>query len=110
MTPAGVKTILYSFQGGSDGVRPNGSLINVGSALYGTTMYGGRASYGTVFKVTKNGAETVLHAFAGGADGIYPNGSLIDVAGTFFGTTFGGGGSSSCGTYGGCGTVFQVTP
>lgn len=55
----------------------------------------------------------VLHRFArnerhqhGGAN---PAGGLIDVAGTLYGTTSSGG-VYNCGGFGGCGTVFSVSP
>jgi uncharacterized repeat protein (TIGR03803 family) len=59
VTLLGVESVLYSFQGGSDGANPNGDLINVGGTLYGTTSYGGGTGCpsggnngcGTVFKV-----------------------------------------------------------
>jgi uncharacterized repeat protein (TIGR03803 family) len=53
VTPAGVETVLYSFQGAvaSDGAYPYGSLLNVSGTLYGTTEQGGASGYGTVFAV-----------------------------------------------------------
>ncbi|MEJ0044884.1 MAG: choice-of-anchor tandem repeat GloVer-containing protein [Rhodospirillales bacterium] len=90
VTPAGVETVLYSFQGGSDGVEPTG-LIKVGKNFYGTTYGGGTGSFGTVFKLTltKTGGatETVLHSFQG-SDGKFPYGGLINVGGTLYGTTW----------------------
>jgi uncharacterized repeat protein (TIGR03803 family) len=47
-----VETVVYSFGGGSDGVRPRAGLINVGGTLYGTTEGGGASNRGTVFAVT----------------------------------------------------------
>jgi uncharacterized repeat protein (TIGR03803 family) len=60
VTPAGVESVIYSFQGGSDGATPNSSLINVKGTLYGTTYGGGvqarvcraEGGCGTVFAVT----------------------------------------------------------
>jgi uncharacterized repeat protein (TIGR03803 family) len=51
ITPGGVETVLYSFQGAvaSDGAYPYGSLLNVSGTLYGTTEQGGASGYGTVF-------------------------------------------------------------
>jgi len=72
--------------------------------LYGTTQACGSASYGTVFKLSKNREETILHSFAGGADGEFPNdGNLfIDKSGNLYGITSGGGSS-------GYGVVYQVS-
>jgi uncharacterized repeat protein (TIGR03803 family) len=100
-------TALYSFKGAvaGDGAYPVASLINIGSALYGTTQYGGAYGYGTVFRVTAAGTEEVLYSFKGAAagDGAYPVASLINVGGTLYGTTQQGGAS-------GYGTVFAVKP
>ncbi len=71
--------------------------------------YGGGAS-GTVFTITTAGTEEVLHEFGRGSDkGEYPYASLIDVNGTLYGTTAGGGAHTGC-HFGGCGTVFALTP
>jgi uncharacterized repeat protein (TIGR03803 family) len=106
--------VLYKFKGGTDGGLPFAGLIfdGVGN-LYGTTVEGGGAHLGTVFKLTPNSngswTETVLYRFAGGSDGFSPWGGLIfDGAGNLYGTTTQGGGSTACG--GGCGTVFKLTP
>jgi uncharacterized repeat protein (TIGR03803 family) len=118
VTPKGVESVLYSFQGGSDGALPLGDLINVLGTLYGTT-YGGGATgtgcanggCGTVFKVTLKGVESVLHSFQGGSDGANPNAGLVNVGGTLYGTTTQGGDGTGAGCAdGGCGTVFNVTP
>jgi uncharacterized repeat protein (TIGR03803 family) len=110
---AASESVVYSFNGGTDGGVPLASLINVGGTLYGTTMQGGGTGCGgfgcgTVFSVTPTGVEAVLHSFKGGTDGALPFASLINVAGTLYGTTVQGGGTG-CGGYG-CGTVFSVAP
>ena len=56
VTPTGVETILYSFNGGAqDGDEPGGPLIQGNDgALYGTTQFGGSSSglgSGVVFKI-----------------------------------------------------------
>jgi uncharacterized repeat protein (TIGR03803 family) len=112
-TPSGTETTLYSFAGGNDGASPKAGLINVKGTLYGTTSLGGAncgssGGCGTVFAITPSGAETVLYTFGGGTDGRYPVAGLINVKGKLYGTTFLGG--ANCGTRGGCGTVFAVTP
>jgi len=113
----GKETVLYSFNGGSDGANPAGRVIRDGEGnLYSTTTNGGGGNCpagpggcGTVFKVSKSGQETVLYAFAGGSDGFWPqNGVVQDAQGNLYGTTPYGGDLNGCnGT--GCGTVFKVT-
>ena len=104
------ETVIYSFNGGSDGSFPRAGLVfdSVGS-LYGTTAEGGaEASAGTVFELTpSNGAwtETVLFRFEHPyRDGRGPQAGLIfDSNGNLFGTTPTGG-------VGQHGTVFELSP
>lgn len=64
VTPSGVETVLYSFQGGTDGAAPMAALVQGSDgALYGTTSAGGQLYQGTAFRLTLAGAETVLHSF-----------------------------------------------
>jgi len=101
--------VLYSFGGSGDAANPYAGLINVNGMLYGTTAYGGANGDGTVFSITPSGTETVLYSFKGGSgDGAYPFAGLINIKGTFYGTTSEGG--ANCGSSGGCGTVFAITP
>ena len=110
ITPSGAETLLYSFQGGSDGWIPRGDLImDSGGNLYGTTQGGGSSNDGTVFKIAPDGAETLLYAFQPGADGEFPSGGVImDKSGALYGTTYYGGGSGCKGD--GCGVVFKLAP
>ena len=107
MTPEGVVTVRYAFTGGpADGAYPAAALILAADGnFYGTTLSGGSAGLGTVFRMSPAGTVTVVHAFAGGAtDGANPAAALIQAAdGDFYGTTMGGGAS-------GLGTVFRMTP
>jgi uncharacterized repeat protein (TIGR03803 family) len=112
ITASGKPRIIYSFQGGADGIAPQASLVNVNGTLYGTTGGGGTESCsdtglgcGTVFSITPAGEERVIYSFKGSADGTFPTG-LIAVHDILYGTTsFQGDG----GCPGGCGTVFAVT-
>jgi uncharacterized repeat protein (TIGR03803 family) len=71
--------------------------------LYGTTIGGGTAGYGTVFQTTTGGRVTTLHSFDG-TDGKEPIGALVlGTDGNLYGTTALGGAN-------GYGTVFQITP
>ena len=98
----GKETVLYSFQGGTDGAMPSAGLVrDAAGNLYGTTTIGG-AFYGTIFKFDTTGNETVLYSFTGFADGGRPQAGLVlDPAGNLYGTTFSGGAS-------GFGTVFKL--
>ncbi len=58
LTPDGTETILYAFQGGSDGANPYAGLLEKDGTLYGTTNAGGGtgcggSGCGTVFKVSE---------------------------------------------------------
>jgi hypothetical protein len=109
--PAGfAERVIYSFQGGTDGWRPEGRLaVGPGGVLFGGTSEGGLDANGTVFSLTPSPAGYVHHvvyAFTGGADGSGPLAGLIRGPGdTYYGTTAGGG-SAAC--TGGCGTVFLI--
>jgi uncharacterized repeat protein (TIGR03803 family) len=64
VTPGGVETVLYSFQGNDDGATPQAALIQAtDGALYGTTSAGGQQGEGTAFRVALDGTELVLHSF-----------------------------------------------
>jgi uncharacterized repeat protein (TIGR03803 family) len=102
--------VLHTFVG-SDGGNPRAGVIaDSAGNLYGTTIAGGSADFGTVFKIAPDGTETVLHSFQGGSDGYAPSGALVvDKHGNLFGTTLWGGSSAECnGNNYGCGTVFEV--
>jgi uncharacterized repeat protein (TIGR03803 family) len=94
-------TVLYSFTNGSDGARPECSLImDSGGTLYGVASAGGANSKGTVFSYNPTTTTfTTLHAFAGGSDGAYPDGALL-LSGTttLYGTASGYGDASDYGT------------
>jgi uncharacterized repeat protein (TIGR03803 family) len=107
----GTESVVYSFQGGSDGFSPDRGnlLIDAGGNLYGMTFVGGSQSAGTIFKIVPDGTETVFYTFLGGSDGKTPTGGLIaDQSGNLYGTTSQGGGTGCGGA--GCGTVFKIAP
>ncbi len=108
------ESVLYTFQGGSDGYTPAaGVIMDTSGALYGTTQSGGK-NYGTVYKLTPSASgytESVLYAFGGGTDGDTPDaGLIVDAKGALYGTTDRGGNSAGCASQAGCGTVFRLTP
>jgi uncharacterized repeat protein (TIGR03803 family) len=94
---AGRETVLYSFTGGADGANPYAGVIGDSAGnLYGTTVNGGTAGAGVVFRVDAAGRQTVLYNFMGGIDGSNPYGGVIrDSAGSLYGTTEVGGGSNA---------------
>jgi len=103
---SGMETVLYSFAGGTDGAYPSGGLnLAKTGTLYGSTIQGGSADIGTIFKLDPTGKETILHTFRGFAnDGQFPVGSLLlDGSGTLYGVTRNGG-------TGNAGTVFRLDP
>ena len=122
VSSAGQESVLYSFQGGNDGVGSEGGLVadNMGN-LFGTTQVGGGSTActngcGVVFEMQRNHgiyAERVIYAFAGGSDGAVPLTRLTVASdGVLYGTTAFGGAGSCTGVGGvtGCGTVFSLTP
>jgi len=105
------ETVLYNFKGAPDaGYSLAGLTFDQKGALYGTTVKGGTADAGTVFKLTPPAAgqtqwaETVVYCFTDG-DGNSPQaaGLIFDKKGVLYGTTIFGGISN-------LGTVFRLTP
>ena len=89
-------TVLYKFQGGSDG-SGSGANVALDSAgnIYGTTDFGGANFDGVVFKLAPKGKETLLHTFSG-ADGSQPDGAVIVMSnGDLYGSTSSGGASGN---------------
>lgn len=52
--------VLHAFGGADDGAFPGSSLVYDGTAVYGTTPYGGNASLGTLFQFDRGGNYSVL--------------------------------------------------
>jgi uncharacterized repeat protein (TIGR03803 family) len=110
------ETVIYKFQGGSDGASPAGRLIfDSAGNLYGTTVTGGDPQVcngegcGTVFKLSPNSdgtwTETVLHHFLGSTDVAQPAlGVVMDSAGNLYGASQGGC-IEECN-----GTIFKLAP
>ncbi len=95
-----VYSVLYRFQGGTDGAFPFGIYSGTGKLavdregnLYGTTDEGGGGpscgtiGCGVVFKVDPAGHETLLHAFNGTEGGFPQTGVVLDEEGNLNGTT-----------------------
>jgi hypothetical protein len=101
------ESVLYTFNGTSDGGFPYaGVIFDKDGNIYGTTN-GEGAGAGTVYqlkKQTKGWKEQTLYSFTGGADGGYPIAPLaIDASGNLYGTAEGGGVDFY-------GTVFELKP
>jgi uncharacterized repeat protein (TIGR03803 family) len=90
-----------------DGKNPYGSLLLVGSQLYGTTANGGDNDLGTVFVINTSGNNYQrLYSFGGKTnndDGAKPIDNVILVNGWLYGMTTEGGAHNQ-------GTIFQVSP
>jgi uncharacterized repeat protein (TIGR03803 family) len=104
------ETVLYAFQGGSDGEEPEGSLVfDSAGNLYGTTSAYGYIGKGTMFQLSppaqQGGAwsETVIYRFSGYNDGFFPVGLIIDQQGNLYGEEPG----YPEGSYG---DVFELSP
>ena len=108
LTAGGTVAILHSF-GGPDGSKPTCTLIlepstvaGASPELFGTTLTGGKANLGVLFKLTVAGSGyTVLHDFLGGAgDGANPWAGVILASDNYLhGTTLFGGGFNFGTTY-----------
>jgi uncharacterized repeat protein (TIGR03803 family) len=111
------ESILYTFQGGTDGGFPTALVLDGAGNFFGTTFSGGVAtspcSCGTVFELSPSASggwqKTVLYTFNDGLDGGFPSSSVtFDSAGNLYGETFDGG-SFAC-PQSGCGVVYRLTP
>jgi uncharacterized repeat protein (TIGR03803 family) len=118
LTPSGSgysESILYRFQGGTDGAVPESALLaGSNGALFGATerggANGGNTNHGTVYELMPSGSgysERVIFRFDA-SDGAFPrdeNGLYADNSGNLYGTASGGGGGKGCG-----GVVFKLAP
>ncbi|HCT30767.1 MAG TPA: hypothetical protein DIW31_08530, partial [Bacteroidales bacterium] len=87
------------------GSYPYGSLVAIGTTLYGMTRDGGANNLGVLFDISSNAPYTFNKRvdFSGVANGQYPFGSLVEFGGKLYGMTSGGGAN-------GCGVLFEFTP
>ncbi len=102
------ETVVHNFGNGTDGVGPNGLIMDAAGNLYGLTEGGGLYGGGIAYELSPSQGggwtETVLYNFSSG--GGYGNGSYSlwkDPSGNLYGTMFFGG------TYGE-GMVFELSP
>lgn len=110
LSPSGkewTETILYRFQGGSDGANPRAPLApRPDGYFYSTTTSGGGAAQGgigTAFRIEPGTwKEEVLFHFSSYQQGAYPQGALaFDSEGNLYGLTPNGGSS---------GVAFELIP
>ncbi len=115
LSPSGgswTETILYSFQGSSDGGAPySGMIFDKAGNLYGTATARGGAGCGqgcgTVYELSLSQSGwtyKVIYTFTGGNDGGQPTAGLVgDKSGNLYGA------AESFGANGG-GTIFELSP
>ena len=107
--------VIYNFTGGQDGAVPyTGLTMDQAGNFYGTTLGGGSAGNGTVFRLSRKGSGwvlTPLYSFQGGTDGAIAYARVVfGPDGSLYGTTAGGGYYvGSCADFG-CGTVYNLKP
>lgn len=84
------ETVLYTFQGLTDGLNPVGGVVlDAAGNLYGTTFDGGINGGGTVYELSPSSAGwtfTTLYSFSGGYGGPY-NKLTLDDKGNIYGFT-----------------------
>lgn len=107
MAPDGTGyTILHDFSmRWPDGQNPAAALLRgADGAFYGTTLYGGSNSQGTVFKLNGDGTGyRILRSFTGtGGDGTRPHALIQGSDGWLYGVTAYGGSTNA-------GTLFKMT-
>jgi len=83
------QTVLYTFQGKSDGQNPvGGVVIDRNGNLYGTTFDGGDNGGGTVYELSPSDTGwkfTTIYSFTGGYGGPYNKLTLVN--GSLYGAT-----------------------
>ena len=110
---AWTETVLYRFNGNTDGGNPVGDLtFDQAGNVYGAASGGGSSgchyqpndACGVVYLLNSAGSESVLYQMPAGSGGSYPQaGVSFDTAGNLLGTTSAGGTSN-------LGTIFKLTP
>jgi len=116
LAPDQTESVLFAFQYQGDpdsGLArdKHGNLFGVISKAYGAVGCGG-IGCGAVFELLHGAKYKVLHDFTGENDAATPEGNLVaDSDGNFFGTSYEGGSGTNCSSgFGGCGTVYKMTP
>jgi len=130
ITPTGERTTAHTFcsqPNCADGGFPSWLLQAADGNFYGTTLFGSDSCplgvekderyCGTVFQLTPAGKLTTLYQFCSEpscVDGTEPQALVQGANGNFYGVTLSGGTNDTApnctGEFGGCGTVFELTP
>jgi uncharacterized repeat protein (TIGR03803 family) len=92
----------------TDGGNPSAvPVLDSAGNLYGTTLYYGTNSSGTVWELSPASdgtwSESTLHTFTSGWDGFSANGLRLDSHGNIYGSTFAGGTTNN-------GLVYKLLP
>ncbi|MDB6131734.1 MAG: hypothetical protein JWM04_2841, partial [Verrucomicrobiales bacterium] len=94
--------LLHSFLGNQDGAFPQSEVLQASdNNLYGTTINGGPADAGAIYKLSTSGSGySVVYQFTGNnGDGRQPQGGLIQATnGVLYGSTTYGGTTADGGT------------
>jgi len=110
---AGNETVLYRFEGGSNGTNPIAGLVRDGAGnLYGTTQGNGAVGgAAVVFKVEPNGQETSFDIASPNAC-CFDSPLALDAQGNMYGISpFGGVPNCNLNSFQlGCGTLFKLSP
>ncbi|HTS09975.1 MAG TPA: choice-of-anchor tandem repeat GloVer-containing protein [Candidatus Eisenbacteria bacterium] len=110
------QTFKYGQLTGITGANPIGAPVQgLNGDLYGTTDLGGAYNSGVIYKLTPDGKYSKIYDFCSKSDcidGQYPQGLILAANGNLYGLTLGGGANNGgyCEIFGGCGTVFELTP
>jgi uncharacterized repeat protein (TIGR03803 family) len=111
---AGNESVLYGFEGGSNGSNPVAGLVrDAAGNLYGTTQGNGFIDGDSViFKLDPNGQETTLLVADVPDAGALDSPLALDAQGNLYGMSpFGGQPNCGLNSFGlGCGTLFRLTP
>src|SRR5260370_39770947 len=91
VTPGGVVSVLYRFQGQpGDGAFPVGGLVQgTDGNLYGATESGGAFGNGTLYKITPDGEHSILYSFSQDV-GASPRATLVQHSNELFYSTTAG--------------------
>ena len=110
VSPKGVYSVVYAFQGGAGGEGPESGLYLASDGNFYGTSGGGAYGFGMVYRVSSTGVFTPLYSFTGGTDGAAPYSGVIEGSdGNIYGTTASGGAVNAAG-FTGYGTIYKMTP